>query len=99
MRKVLLSMLAVMISVVFVAGVSLAAGNTVTGKVKAINAAKGQITICPSGTKKDVVYKIDTNMIKKKMLKVGNAVSAKLDPKDATKITTIRKMAIVPVGC
>jgi uncharacterized protein YxeA len=101
MKKVLLSMLTVMIAVVFVAGISFAADKAgkVTGKVKAMDAAKGTITICPSGTKEDKVYTIDSKMVEDKKIKVGTVVDATLDTKDALKITKIKKSAAVPVGC
>lgn len=100
MKKVLLSLLTVMIAVVFVAGISFAADKAkVTGKVKAIDAAKGEITICPSGTKDEKVFKIDSKMVEEKKIKVGGVVDATLDTKDAMKITKIKKSAAVPVGC
>jgi len=100
MKKILLTLVAAMFIVSCTCALAFAGDSTkIVGKVKAIDTAKGEITICPSGTKEDKVFKVDKDMLEKKKITVGAVVNAYLEKEGSNVIKKIHKAAAVPVGC
>lgn len=99
MKKILLTIAAAMFIVSCTVGLALAGENKIVGKVKAIDTAKGEITITVNPSKVDTVYKVDKDMLEKKKIAVGAVVNAYLEKEGSNVIKKIHKAAAIPVGC
>ena len=99
MKRILVALAAALFLVSFTVGVALAGNVKMTGKVMAIDTAKGEMSFCPNGSKEQKVMKVDADMIKTKKIEKGNVVDLYVEKADSNVVKKIHKSATVPVGC
>lgn len=97
MRKTVLALVTLLLAVAFTAGVSFAADTKAMGTVKSVDAAKGTIVFCPSGTKEDITMKADKEMLKG--VKAGDKVNIEYSADKTVKTMRKARGGKVPVGC
>ena len=96
MRKIVLAVVTLLFAF-SVAGVALAADTKAMGTIKSVDAAKGTMVFCPSGTKEDITMKVDKEMAK--TVKAGDKVNIEYSADKTIKTMRKARGGKVPVGC
>ncbi len=99
MRKTVLTVVTLFF-VFALASVSFAADMKAMGTINSVDAAKGTVSICPSGAKETITMKADKEMLKG--VKAGDKVNVEYAVEGKDKVVKSMRKARggkVPVGC